>query len=96
MTLNHTAVGVANSQKLLQRYSQKAVSVKNVAPGDMWYKTDDDSVVESRVFSLSSANTAGETPVALAEVGTGKLGYVGDVNAEEGSHAVVLAMCGLL
>ena len=26
----------------------------------------------------------------------GKLGYIGDVNAEDGSNAVVLAMCGLL
>lgn len=32
--------------------------------------------------------------VALAKIGNGKLGYVGDVNGEEGSDAVVLAMCG--
>ncbi|KAE8414615.1 hypothetical protein BDV36DRAFT_286028 [Aspergillus pseudocaelatus] len=96
LAINQTAVGVANAQKLPQRYSQKAVFVKNVVPGDMWYKTDDDSVVESLVFSPTSVNTAGETPVALANVGTGKLGYVGDVNAEEGSNAVILAMCGLL
>ncbi|KAB8218904.1 hypothetical protein BDV33DRAFT_204950 [Aspergillus novoparasiticus] len=64
--------------------------------GDMWYITDDDSVVQSMVFPATKVNTAGETAVALAKVGTGNLGYVGDVNAEEGSNAVVLAMCGLL
>ncbi|KAE8140423.1 hypothetical protein BDV38DRAFT_269025 [Aspergillus pseudotamarii] len=96
LALNEAAVGVATAQKLPQRYSQKAVFVKNVGPGEMWYRTDDDSVVESLVFSPMSVNKAGETAVALAEVGTGKLGYVGDVNAEDGSNAVILAMCGLL
>lgn len=39
---------------------------------------------------------AGEAAVAFASVGAGKLGYIGDVNGEEGSDAVVLAMFGLL
>ena len=96
MALNQAAVDVANVQKLPQRYSQKAVFVNNVAPEDMWYKTDDDSEVQSMVFPPTSAKVARETAVALAKVGEGKLGYVGDVNAEDGSNAVVLAMCGLL
>lgn len=37
-----------------------------------------------------SAKIAGETAVAFASVGNGKLGYIGGVNAEEGSNAVVL------
>ena len=96
LALNQSAVGAANAKKLPQRYSQKAVFVKNVIPGDMWYKTDGDSVVQSMVFPPTSVNTVGETAVALAKVGTGKLGYIGDVNAEEGSNAAILAMCGLL
>ncbi|KJZ75101.1 hypothetical protein HIM_05587 [Hirsutella minnesotensis 3608] len=88
--LNQSAVGVDNAQKLPQRYTQKAVFVNNVAPEDMWYNTEDDSVPPT------SGKVAGETAVALAKVGEGKLGYVGDVNAEDGSNAVVLAMCGLL
>jgi hypothetical protein len=96
LALNQAAVRAASAIKLPQRYSQKALFVKNIVPGDMWYKTDDDSVVESMVFPPTSVNTVGETAVALAKVGIGKLGYVGDVNAEEGSNAVVLAMCGLL
>jgi hypothetical protein len=42
------------------------------------------------------ANEARQAPVALSKVGEGRLGYVGDVNAEEGSVTVVLALCGLL
>ncbi|OAA41342.1 hypothetical protein NOR_05420 [Metarhizium rileyi] len=96
LALNQSAVGVANAQKLPKRYSQKAVFVNNVAPEDMWYKTDDDSVIQSMVFPPTSGQVAGGTAVALAKVGEGKLGYVGDVNAEDGSNAVVLAMCRLL
>jgi hypothetical protein len=96
LTLNHVAVDVANARKLPQRYSQKAVFVNNVTTDNMWYKTDDGSVVQSAVFPSTSANTTGETAVAMAAVGRGKLGYVGDVNAGDGSNAVILAMCGLL
>ncbi|KAJ5601156.1 hypothetical protein N7510_010690 [Penicillium lagena] len=96
LVLNQAAVGVANATKLPLQYSQKALFVKNVVPSDMWYKTDEDSLVESRVFAPTSVYSNEETAVALAKVGIGKLGYVGDVNAEEGSDAVILAMCGLL
>ncbi|OTA58352.1 hypothetical protein K449DRAFT_415824 [Hypoxylon sp. EC38] len=37
-----------------------------------------------------------EVAVAFTKVGNGMLGYVGDVNGENGSEAVVLAMLGLL
>jgi hypothetical protein len=36
-----------------------------------------------------------QTPVAYKKVGKGRVAYVGDVNAEEGSARVILAMCGL-
>ncbi|RCI15873.1 hypothetical protein L249_1934 [Ophiocordyceps polyrhachis-furcata BCC 54312] len=96
LKLNRAVVDAASVEKLPQQYSQKAVFVNNVVPGDMWYRTDDDSVVQSAVFPPTDAHRPGETAVALAKVGEGKLGYVGDVNAEAGSNAVVLAMCGLL
>ncbi|KAM3426828.1 hypothetical protein NHJ13734_009240 [Beauveria thailandica] len=89
------AAGV-NFQKLPQSYSQKAVYVSNVSDEDMLYKTDDNSVLESLVFAPESAHVTGETAVALSRVGAGRIGYVGDVNAEAGSHVVVLAICGLL
>ncbi|KAI1120891.1 hypothetical protein F5Y10DRAFT_113679 [Nemania abortiva] len=37
-----------------------------------------------------------EVAVAFTKVGNGMLGYVGDVNGEDGSKAVILAMLGLL
>ncbi len=70
--------------------------MKNVVPADMWYKTDDNPVVQSAVFAATSAHNAGETAAALAKVGDGAVGYIGDVNAEDESNVVVLAMCGLL
>ncbi|KAF9566418.1 hypothetical protein EC968_003762 [Mortierella alpina] len=96
LALNTTVVDAASARKLPQSYSQKAVFVSNVAPENMWYKTDAGSVVQSAVFAPTSAHRTGETAVAMATIGSGKLGYVGDVNAEAGSNAVVLAMCGLL
>ena len=37
-----------------------------------------------------------EAPVVFSKVGEGFLGYTGDVNAEEETTVVVLAMLGLL
>ncbi|KAM3428125.1 hypothetical protein MY4824_008999 [Beauveria thailandica] len=98
MTVNKAAAAAAgvNIQKLPQSYSQKAVYVSNVSDEDMLYKTDGNSVLESLVFAPESAHVPGETAVALSRVGAGRIGYVGDVNAEAGSHVVVLAICGLL
>ncbi|KAI0439391.1 hypothetical protein F4803DRAFT_531315 [Xylaria telfairii] len=42
------------------------------------------------------AGERGEVAVAFTKVGNGMLGYVGDVNGEDGSEAVVLAMLGLV
>ncbi|GAP86908.1 putative zinc finger domain-containing MYND-type [Rosellinia necatrix] len=42
------------------------------------------------------AGEQGEVAVAFTKVGNGMLGYVGDVNREDGSEAVILAMLGLL
>ncbi|KAM3452345.1 hypothetical protein MY3296_004636 [Beauveria thailandica] len=97
-TVNKAAAAAAgpNIQKLPQSYSQKAVYVSNVSDEDMLYKTDDNSVLESLVFAPESAHVPGETAVAFSRVGAGRIGYVGDVNAEAGSHVVVLAICGLL
>lgn len=95
LVLNKRAVGYTVATKLLPQYSQKAVFLKNVTSEQAWYVTDEDSVVESAVFHPDSANKTGESPVVLGRVGEGKLGYVGDVNAEKGSDAAILAMCGL-
>lgn len=82
--------------RLPRGYSQKAHSVDKVAPGDIWYGSAPDSVVQSVVFPPDNAHRPGQAAAALARVGEGRLGYLGDVNAEPESNAVVLAMCGLL
>ncbi|KAH7009919.1 triacylglycerol lipase [Ilyonectria destructans] len=96
LVLNTEATGQDLATRLPSQYSQKALFVKNVTPADSWYVTNVDSVTESRVLPQENADTPGKTPVAFARVGVGKLGYVGDVNAEKGSDAAILAMCGLL
>ncbi len=98
LTVNKRTADAANvnAQKMPVSYSQKALFASHVASGDMLYTTDKEPVVQSTVFAPTSAHVTGETAVALAKVGSGKLGYVGDVNAEDGSHIVVLAICGLL
>ncbi len=95
LELNRGAIDEEIARELLPRYSQKALQLKNVRPEDMWYKTTEVSVIESAVFAPDSAHDPGLTAVALAKVGKGRLGYVGDVNAEQGSDAVILAMCKL-
>lgn len=85
----------SRTSALLPVYSQKAVYVKIVPSTDTWYVTTPDSVTESHVFLTEGVHIMGETLAALARIGAGKLGYVGDVNGEEGSNAVLLAMHGL-
>lgn len=72
-------------------YSQKAVFLKNVAPNASWYVPSS----ESHIFSPGSGNDQ-QTPVAFTALGSGWLGYIGDVNSEQSTDAVFLAMCGLL
>lgn len=83
-----------NSSGLASSYSLKAIFLKHVASHDRVYAPTSSSVVESRVFSATSVDLT-PTPVAFASIGRGYLGFVGDVNTEIGSNAVIMAMCGL-
>lgn len=95
LALNQDAVTFAVGSTLLPEYSQKALFVKNVQQQDMWYQSTGDSVTESHVFAEEAAHKSDQTAVAFTKVGDGRFGYIGDVNSEEGSDAVVLAMCNL-
>ncbi|OJD12875.1 hypothetical protein AJ78_06590 [Emergomyces pasteurianus Ep9510] len=86
---------LANKAGLPAAYSQKAVFPSNVPLDAALYLPTEDSVTESLVFPPMPVADLKQTPVVFAPVGEGWLGYVGDVNAEVGSTAVVLAMCGL-
>ncbi|ATY60337.1 transcription factor [Cordyceps militaris] len=94
LTLNESvavALGV-DAEKLLPRYSQKALLMATKATRAMLY------VPDKTAPSMSRAALPGncETAVAMERVGDGRIGYIGDVNAEDGSQRVILAMCGLL
>ncbi|KAH6962030.1 hypothetical protein BKA56DRAFT_647580 [Ilyonectria sp. MPI-CAGE-AT-0026] len=69
------------TSRLPSSYSQKALFVKGIERSAAWY---------------TESETSNEAAVVFAKVGSGRLGYVGDVNGEEGSNLAVLAMCGLL
>jgi hypothetical protein len=62
-------------------YSMKAVSLSGLS-------------TESSVYAVRAQ--AKESPAAFMPYGSGYVGYLGDVNAEVESTAVILGMCGLL
>lgn len=80
-----------STSSLPNEYSQKAVFLANVASDDSLYLPSADSVTQSRVFAPRPVNQ-NEVAVAFTKVGEGWLGYIGDVNNEQGSQAVILSM----
>jgi hypothetical protein len=81
----------SHSANLTTSYSMKAVHLKGVNAEDILYTPSEDSRVESHVFEPSPVDLS-HVPVAYTRIGGGFLGYIGDVNAEEGSTGVILAM----
>lgn len=81
----------SHSANLTTSYSMKAVHLKGVNAEDILYAPAEDSRVESRVFGPSPVDLS-HVPAACTRIGDGFLGYIGDVNAEEGSTGVILAM----
>ena len=78
-----THPGFRSNGSMPTSYSMKVLSLKGVALGDVVYKRTDDEKVND------------EGAITYTRVGNGYLGYIGDVNAEEMSTSVILAMCGL-
>lgn len=83
------------TDRLPSSYNHKALFLKNVDPDTAWYVASDRSVVESLVPLPGLGIDLLETSVAFVRVGSGWIGYVGDVNGEEVTSAVVLEMFGL-
>ncbi|KAK0746074.1 hypothetical protein B0T18DRAFT_438143 [Schizothecium vesticola] len=81
VSMRRGVIGDPLASRLPTSYSQKAVFVKNIDRSAAWYAEHESS---------------DEAAVAFARVGQGMLGYIGDVNGEEMSTSVVMAMCGLL
>ncbi|KAF2159111.1 hypothetical protein M409DRAFT_71238 [Zasmidium cellare ATCC 36951] len=84
-----------NTSGLVPRYSQKAVQLKKVPRSDAVYLPDASSYTQSMVFPAAPIADLTLTPAAFGASGQGKVGYLGDVNAEAATTHVVLAMCGL-
>jgi len=80
-TLSHQAL-LMNRQNpdLLPEYSMKALHLSGTKP-------------EDRVY-VASPNSA-QSPAIFAKYGRGFLGYIGDVNTEDGTTKLLLAMCGI-
>nr|POF24727.1 hypothetical protein CFP56_71702 [Quercus suber] len=94
--LNPSTHGLLATGGLPQRYSQKALHLAHVAPHDALYLPAEDAEIE--VFGQRSGPIGDrtQTPAAFAELGEGRVGYLGDVNSEEETKLVALAMCGFL
>ncbi|KAG5205997.1 Transcription factor [Trichophyton interdigitale] len=82
-------------ERLQTSYSQKALYLKNVPPESRLYAADEESTVESHVFYPEPINDLTQAAIVFAPYESGRIGYIGDVNGEDGSHAVILAMCKL-
>ncbi|KAK2596487.1 hypothetical protein N8I77_013375 [Diaporthe amygdali] len=94
VTLKPQAADIAASG-LRAHYSQKAVFLTGVHPDAVVYGPDENSVTESQVFPTQTIEDTTQAAIAFAGVGNGKIGYVGDVNHEEGTNDAILAMCRL-
>jgi len=92
----NTAIKTVKTAGLVRGYSQKALHLSNVEEYEAVYLPMSRSRIQSMVFYPSRVEDLTQTPAAFRDYGKGKLGYLGDVNAEVETNKVVLAMCGLL
>lgn len=79
---------------LQKSYSQKAVFLKDVDKEAAMYYPSGESRTQSAVFPPQSVDVS-QTPVVFMKIGAGKLGYIGDVNNEDGSMMALMMMCNL-
>lgn len=79
--------------RLLPAYSMKALHVDKASSAAVIYGPDSASRTQSMVFPPSSVDQA-QAPVVLERCGKGEVGYVGDVNPEDGTQELLLVMVG--
>lgn len=78
-------------ETLQQSYSMKAVHLTNVHSEAKVYVPTDSSRTQSFVFPPGKVDTA-QTPAVWQKHGQGHIAYIGDVNNETGSQALIMAM----
>ncbi|KAK7037581.1 hypothetical protein VNI00_011073 [Paramarasmius palmivorus] len=81
---------------LPQSYSMKALHMAGIGQEDAVYTSTSDSRLESLVWAPTPITNHDEAPAVQVRVGRGYFGYIGDVNTEDGTTSVLLAMLGLL
>ncbi len=87
--------GASAFSELETSCSMKALHVANVPCDDRIYGPTSMSRTESRVFPAESVDQS-QSPAALGRCGEGYLGYLGDVNNEECSQALLMVMISTL
>lgn len=87
---------VKRNPSLVASYSMKASHIRNIAPESAIYTANETSRTQSLVFPSIPVTDFDESPAVCVRLGTGSVGYLGDVNAEEESTKTILAMLGLL
>jgi hypothetical protein len=75
-------------------YSMKTLHIKDARPHEKIFIPEPEATVQSHVFAPGYVDQS-QAAVAGARVGKGYLAYCGDVNGEEGSDEVILALCGI-
>lgn len=80
-------------------YNMKAVKLRNVKRKEKVYVPSAQALqprfVGDDSHSFNLAADPDEVPSAMAEVGTGKVGYIGDINVDDESEGILRAMLGL-
>ena len=76
-------------------YCAKALHVKHVPYKARIYSPTQESRTQSHVFPAGHVDKA-QSPAVLTRCGKGWFGYLGDVNNEEGSQALLMAMIGAI
>lgn len=76
---------------LKQSYSMKAAHLTNVHADAKIYVPTDDSRVQSAVFPPDEVDTR-QSPAVWQKHGRGHVAYIGDVNNESPSQALIMAM----
>jgi hypothetical protein len=96
LSLNDKAVDSTLKSKLPASYSQKALHIEGIQKCEAWYLPTKDSVIEEWVPCPRPITDFSESPIVFARCGTGSVGFIGDVQPEEGTMLAILAMLGVL
>ncbi|KAL6881874.1 hypothetical protein HDV57DRAFT_81745 [Trichoderma longibrachiatum] len=96
VSLNSGAVSTTLREKLSASYSQEALYIRRIEPCEAWYLPTEPPAMEGWVPVTRPAVDSNDSPIVFAQYGAGHIGFVGDVEPEDGSIIAMLAMLGLL